>query len=184
MPTVLALMAHPDDIEFLCAGTLVLLQRAGYTVRMATMTPGDQGSMTLARDRISRIRLAEARASAKILGAKYTCLGFRDLTIVYSESAKRRVTELIRKMKPDLLISHSPDDYMADHVETSKIAREAAFASTIPNWRAGRSRPLAAIPAILYADPVETVDMYGRRAPAHRLVDISDVISIKERMLA
>src|SRR5206468_1133121 len=108
MPTVMALMAHPDDIEFLCAGTLVLLQRAGYAVHMATMTAGDLGSMTLARARIARIRLAEARASAKLLGVKYTCLGLRDLTIVCSELVKRRVTELIRKVKPDLLISHSP----------------------------------------------------------------------------
>jgi LmbE family N-acetylglucosaminyl deacetylase len=184
MPTALALMAHPDDIEILCAGTLLLLKRAGWTVHMATMTAGDLGSMTLPRDRISRIRRAEAAAAAKVLGGDYTCLGFRDLTIMYGERAKQRVTELMRKVKPDLLISHSPDDYMGDHVETPRLAREAAFASTIPNWRAGRSKPCASIPAILYADPVENIDMYGRRVPARIVVDITEVMPLKERMLA
>lgn len=184
MPTVLALMAHPDDIEFLCAGTLALLKRAGWNVHIATMTAGDLGSMTLPPARIARIRRAEARAAAKVLGADYTCLGFRDLTIVYGERTKLRVTELIRKVKPDLLISHSPDDYMADHVETPRLAREAAFASTIPNWRAGRSKPCASIPAIVYADPIENIDMYGRRLRARIVVDITEVMPVKQRMLA
>src|SRR5687767_10274182 len=184
MSTVLALMAHPDDIEILCAGTLLLLKRAGWTVHMATMTAGDLGSMTLTRDRIGRIRRAEAAEAAKVLGADYTCLGFRDLTIIYGERAKQRVTELIRKVKPDLLISHSTDDYMEDHVETPRLAREAAFASTIPNWRAGRSKPCASIPAVVYADPIENIDMYGRRVPARIVVDITEVMPVKERMLA
>lgn len=177
-------MAHPDDIEFLCAGTLALLKRVGWKVHMATMTAGDLGSLTLPPDRIARIRRAEAAASAKILCAGYTCLGFRDLTIVYGERAKLRVTELIRQTKPDLFITHSNDDYMADHVETHRIAREAAFASTIPNWRAGHSKPCADIPAVLYADPIENIDMYGRRVPAQLVVDITEVMPVKEKMLA
>jgi N-acetylglucosamine malate deacetylase 1 len=185
---VLAVMAHPDDIEMTCAGTLGLLRQAGWEVHLATMTAGDLGSATRPRAEISRIRKREAAASAKLLGAGYTCLGFDDLTIVYGLPAKRRVSALVRLVRPDLLIVPSPVDYMADHEETPRIVREAAFASTVPNWKAslGRRRPKPAdrLPAILYADPIDLVDHFGRRVRAQYVVDITAGIELKERMLA
>ncbi len=188
MPTVLAVAAHPDDIEFLCAGTLALLRKAGWEAHLATMTPGDLGSMRHPREEISRIRKAEAAASAALIGAKYTCLEFSDLTIVYGQETKRAVTALIREARPDLVLTLSPFDYMADHTETPRIVREAAFASTIPNWEASldgrRPAPCAKLPAILYADPVDHVDHFGRRVPARLVVDITEVIDLKEKMLA
>src|SRR6185503_9940830 len=188
MPTVLAVMAHPDDIEITCAGTLILLKRAGWDVHLATMTAGDLGSMKHSRAAIARIRKKEAAASAKLLGAGYTCLGFDDLTIAYGEKPKRIVTGLLRAVKPDLMILHSPDCYMADHTESARIAREAAFASTIPNWKASLNgkpaRPCEKMPAILYADPIDQVDYLGRRVPARYVVDITSVIDQKEKMLA
>lgn len=185
---VLAVMAHPDDIEFTCAGTLVLLRRAGWDVHLATMTAGDLGTATLSRAAISRIRRKEAAASARLLDADYTCLGFDDLTIVYNERAKRRVSALLRLVRPDLVIVPSPVDYMADHEETPRIVREAAFASTVRNWKAslrGRTpRPCAKLPAILYADPIDNVDHFGRRVAAQLVVDITGSIDLKEEMLA
>jgi N-acetylglucosamine malate deacetylase 1 len=185
---VLAVMAHPDDIEMTCAGTLVLLRRAGWDVHLATMTAGDLGTATLSRARIARIRKKEAAASAKLIGATYTCLGFDDLTIVYNETTKRRASALLRIVRPDLVIVPSPVDYMADHEETPRIVREAAFASTVPNWKAslgGRSpRPCEKLPAILYADPIDNVDHFGRRVPAQYVVDITGSVDLKEEMLA
>jgi N-acetylglucosamine malate deacetylase 1 len=185
---VLAVMAHPDDIEMTCAGTLVLLKRAGWDVHMATMTAGDLGTVTRTRAEISRIRKAEAAASAKLLGAGYTCLGFRDLTLVYNETTKRRASALLRLVRPDLVIVPSPQDYMADHEETPRIVREAAFASTIPNWKASlggrRPRPCETLPAILYADPIDNVDHFGRRVGAQYVVDITGSVDLKEEMLA
>jgi LmbE family N-acetylglucosaminyl deacetylase len=185
---VLAVMAHPDDIEMTCAGTLVLLRRAGWDVHLATMTAGDLGTATRSRAAISRIRKKEAAASAKLLGAAYTCLGFDDLTIVYNAATKRRVSALLRLVRPDLVIVPSPVDYMADHEETPRIVREAAFASTVPNWKASlhgkRPRPCAKLPAILYADPIDNVDHFGRRVPAQYVVDITGSVDLKEEMLA
>jgi LmbE family N-acetylglucosaminyl deacetylase len=181
-------MAHPDDVEILCAGTLILLKRAGWNVHIATMTAGDLGSMKHSRKAIAKIRRKEAAASAKLLGAGYTCLGFDDLTVAYGEKPKRIVTGLLRAVKPDLMILHSPDCYMADHTESARIAREAAFASTIPNWKAGLNgkplRPCSTMPTILYADPVDQVDHLGRRVPARYVVDITEAIDLKEKMLA
>jgi LmbE family N-acetylglucosaminyl deacetylase len=179
-------MAHPDDIELTCAGTLVLLKRAGWDVHLATMTAGDMGSMRLSRPAIARVRRREAARSARILGATYDCLGFNDLTIRCDERSKRRVSGLIRAARPDLLITHPPVDYMADHEETSRIAREAAFASTMPNWKAtrGNAPPCEALPAILYTDPIDNTDYFGRRVAARYVVDVTPVIEIKEQMLA
>lgn len=185
---VLAVMAHPDDVEMTCAGTLVLLRRTGWDVHVATMTAGDLGSATHSRAQISRIRKKEAAASAKLLGAGYTCLGFNDLTIIYNETTKRRVSALLRLVRPDLVIAPSPVDYMADHEETPRIVREAAFASTVPNWKAslsGKSPPPAdKLPAILYADPIDNVDHFGRRVRAQYVVDITGSMDLKEKMLA
>jgi len=79
MSTVAAVMTHPDDIEFTCAGTLALLHRAGWKVRLATLSPGDLGSMKHSREEISRIRRQEAATSAKLIDAAYTRLEFSDL---------------------------------------------------------------------------------------------------------
>ncbi len=188
MPTVLAVMAHPDDIEFTSAGTLILLHRAGWYAHMATMTPGDLGSSSLPRSEISRVRRREAEASAAMLGAGYTCLEYDDLLVACNEESKRRATALIRKVRPDLVLVPSPLDYMEDHRLTPRIVREAAFASTIPNWEAslaGESFPCCRkVPALYYADPIGNVDHFGRRAQARTLVDITDVIEEKSRMLA
>jgi LmbE family N-acetylglucosaminyl deacetylase len=188
MPTVLALMAHPDDIEITCAGTLVLLRRAGWDVHMATMTPGDLGSSTLGAEAIAEVRRGEAAAAAALLDAPYTCLEYRDLTITCDADSKRRVSAFLRTVGPDLLLTPHPRDYMEDHIQTGVIAREAAFVSTIPNWKAsldGREvPPCERLPAVLYADPVDNVDQVGDRVDAGYVVDITDVIEVKEHMLA
>ena len=192
MPRVLALMAHPDDIEITCAGTLLLLKDAGWDVHLATMTAGDLGSSTRSAAAISKIRRREAAASAALLGGGYTCLGFIDLTIVHDARHTRIVTGLLRDVRPDVLITHPPVDYMADHEQTSYLAREAAFGSTIPNWAArppvgARRRvgpPCAHLPALLYADPIDLATPDGSRAPARLLVDVSTVIERKAAMLA
>jgi LmbE family N-acetylglucosaminyl deacetylase len=193
MPRVLALMAHPDDIEITCAGTLILLRAAGWDVHMATMTAGDLGSATLPAAAISRIRRKEAAASARLLGAGYTCLGIPDLTIAHGERQKRIVTGLLRAVRPDLLITHPPVDYMADHEQTSYLARDAAFGSTIRNWaarrpvgvRAGKvAPPCDTLPALLFADPIDLATPDGSRARARQVVDISSVIEQKAAMLA
>ena len=194
MPTVLALMAHPDDIEITCAGTLILLKAAGWDVHLATMTAGDLGTATLPAATISRIRRREAAAAAAILGAGYTCLGFKDLTIAHAERPKRIVAGLLRNVRPDVVITHPPRDYMSDHEETARLAREAAFASTMPKWatlppvgtRPPRkaAAPCAHVPVLLHADPIDLVDHTGSRVPAQFLVDVSTVIEQKAEMLA
>ena len=106
---ILALHAHPDDVEFQCAGTLVLLREAGCHVTIATMTPGDCGSAEHDAESIAAIRREEARASASLIGADYFCLEFRDLAIFNDDESRRRVTEALRRTRPDV-DPHGPAD--------------------------------------------------------------------------
>ncbi len=83
---VLSVLAHPDDAEFLCAGTLLRLGREhGWQVHIASMTPGDCGSAELGPEEIARIRRQEGARAAALIGATYHCLEEHDLRIFYHE---------------------------------------------------------------------------------------------------
>ena len=84
---VLSVLAHPDDAEFLCAGTLIRLREQGWEVHIASMTPGDCGSAELPPDEIARVRRAEGAAAAGLIGATYHCLEERDLLVFYAGTA-------------------------------------------------------------------------------------------------
>src|SRR5205809_362684 len=120
---VLSLLAHPDDAEFLCAGTLTRLVREhGWEAHIASMTPGDCGSAELPPEEISRIRRGEGASAAGLIGARYHCLEEQDLLICYHERALERVTRLFREVGPRVVLTHSPADYMLDHEMTSTLA--------------------------------------------------------------
>jgi LmbE family N-acetylglucosaminyl deacetylase len=184
-PTVLALGAHPDDVELLCGGTLALLKAKGWTIVMATMTAGDLGSATLARDAIARLRRQEARNAARVLGAQYRSVDAEDFQIVYGDALLRRVTGLLREFKPDVVLTHAARDYLADHEETSRLVQGACFAAPVVNYKTpGGMLPLRAVPYLYRFDPVEGIDAEGRRVPAPLVVDVSSAIDTKGQMLA
>ncbi|UCD50593.1 MAG: PIG-L family deacetylase, partial [Phycisphaerales bacterium] len=81
--TLLCIGAHPDDAEFLCAGTLTLLHQRGWQIHIATMTPGDCGTTEHTREEISRIRKAEAAKAIALLDGTYHCLECDDVLIMY-----------------------------------------------------------------------------------------------------
>jgi LmbE family N-acetylglucosaminyl deacetylase len=184
---VLAVLAHPDDAEFLCAGTLLRLVREhGWQAHIATMTPGDCGSAELPAEEISRIRRGEGARAAARLGGQYHCLEERDLLVFYNERALERVTRLLREVRPELVLTHSPADYMLDHEMTSTVVRAAAFAAPIPNFLSDRGLPppLEHIPHLYYCDPIEGRDALGNMVPPSLCIDISQVIDEKAELLA
>ena len=184
---VLAIHAHPDDIEFHCAGTLALLARAGCRVTLATMTPGDCGSFDRDAGSIAAVRRQEARASADLIGADYTCLEFRDLAIFDDDESRRRVVEALRRAAPDLVLTAPPVDYLCDHETTSRLVRDACFAATLPNYKTRQwepAAPLAKVPHLYFMDPMEGLDRDGLAQPAGLIVDVSAVHDLKRSMLA
>lgn len=183
--TILTIMAHPDDAEILCGGLLCHLHRAGWEIHLATATAGDCGSSTLPAEEIASIRRQEAETAARRLGGRYHCLERRDLLVHYDEEILFDVCGLLRRVRPQVVITHSPSDYMADHEEISRVARASCFNAPIPNAPAPEgSRPLEAIPWLYYADPVGGIDPLGRAILPSILIDIGDVIDAKAQLLA
>ncbi|HSV73074.1 MAG TPA: PIG-L deacetylase family protein [Chthonomonadales bacterium] len=183
---VLALMPHPDDMEILCAGTLIRLREAGFEVHVATMTPGDMGSPTLPQQEIAAIRRAEARRGAEAIGAaSYTCLSFEDVEIVFERAARHRVCGMLRQVDPAVVFTTPPDDYMFDHIVTSQLVRDATFNAPMRNYfTPGGEKPCSGVPWLYYTDPVEGIDMDGARARATCIVDVTAVMERKAAALA
>jgi LmbE family N-acetylglucosaminyl deacetylase len=183
---ILAFMAHPDDIEILCGGTLIHLRKRGYTIHMATMTAGDGGSMELPGEQIARVRLKEAQASADLVQATYHCAGEKDFLISYLPATIKQVVEIMRICQPFLVITHSPSDYMLDHELTSQLVRNACFCAGAPNLKTEAlpaATRLAGIPYLYYAAPIENKDIWGRRVRPDIAFDTTEVMQLKEAML-
>lgn len=183
---VLSLLSHPDDAEFLCAGTLArLVRERGWEAHLATMTPGDCGSAELGPEEIAEIRRAEGAAAAKLLGGTYHCLEERDLLVCYNAPTLEKVVRLFREVRPSIVITHSPSDYMLDHEMTSVLARAAAFGAPIRNFALdrGHAPALAHIPHLYYADPIEGKDPLGQTVEAGFCIDITSTLDLKREML-
>lgn len=185
MPKIaLAFMAHPDDAEILCGGTLVRLSQLGWQLHIVTCTPGDLGTVSQTPWQISNTRTQEAKAAAKMIDAAYHCLDERDAYVVYDKPALKRAYDLFRQIAPNLVLTHAPKDYMMDHEQASLIARAASFIYSAPNVSAFPLLPGSQIPHLYYCDPLEGIDPQGQPVSPTTLVDISAVMEKKAAMLA
>jgi LmbE family N-acetylglucosaminyl deacetylase len=180
---ILAIHAHPDDVEILAGGTLVLLARAGHHITLATMTPGDCGSAELPPAEIAAIRRQEARNSAVRIGAEYVCLEMRDLAVFNDDASRRKVVEALRQARPEIVITASPVDYMCDHEAASMLVRDACFGAPARNY-ATPSPALPAIPHLYFADPLAGRDRDDCPVMADFYVNVASVFSEKRAMLA
>ncbi len=181
--TVLSISAHPDDAEFQCAGTLALLADKGWKIIIATMTPGQAGSAELDSEEISSVRRIESANSAALLNGSYYCLESEDLFITHDKPTLMRAIDLIRKVRPTIVFTNSPSDYMIDHEVTSKIAMTACLAAGIPNIKITGSNPDITTPFLYYYEPLQGKDIFGKKIESDIYIDISSTINIKERML-
>src|ERR1700694_4924792 len=179
---ILAIHAHPDDVEIMAGGTMALLAAAGHDITIVSMTPGDCGSAELSSDEIAAISRPEAGWAAARIGAEYRGAEFRDLTIFNDDPSRRRVVEILRRTKPNLILTSSPIDYMCDHEATSSLVRDACFAAPARNYTTRdvqASAPLPAIPHLYFMDPVGGGDREGTPVPADFYVDVETVFAKK-----
>ena len=176
---VLAVGAHPDDLEILCAGTLAKFIAQGHEVVMANVANGDMGSYVHTRDEIRTVRDAEAKAAAAIIGADHHCVGISDSEVDSTSPEQRAlVVDLIREAAPDLIITHSPLDYHTDHIQTSKIVFQTSFLATVPLMVTNKPHHPKVTP-IYYMDTVAGIDFQPTE-----YVDISDHFETKKQMLS
>ena len=134
MKSAIAIAAHPDDIELMMAGTLLLLKKSGYTIHYMNLAFGNCGSTKFSSEETKRIRLQEAKNAAQILGAYFHPPFCNDLEILYDINLLKKVAGIVREVKPAIVLTHSPEDYMEYHVNTGRLAVTAAFARGMPNF--------------------------------------------------
>lgn len=175
---ILAIGAHPDDIEIVCAGTLVKCRQRGDSVTVSHLSQGNLGHMVIPPEELIPIRENEAKRAGAIAGIEVISGGMKDLEIYDNNKASRDiVVDIIRYVNPDVIITHNSDDYMPDHTAVSRLVFDACFTATLPNYPT-KNKTTAKLTPIYYMDTLAGVnfqpDLY---------VDISDVIDIKMAML-
>ncbi len=182
---VLAAVAHPDDIEFTIAGTLLLLKEAGCTVHFWNLCNGYLGTQQYPREEIIRLRRAEAAESAKLAGAEYHDALFDDLGVFYDASSLAKTSAVIREIAPDIIFTHAPADYMEDHEGVCRLTVMAAFSRGMTNYVTDPVRPIFNKPVALYhAMPHGIRNNLGRLVEPDLYVDIESVIAKKRELLS
>lgn len=176
---VLAIVCHPDDMEIGCGGTLLRCKKRGDNVTVCHIANGNMGHMVIMPEELRVIRIAEAKAAGDIGGFTTVTCDVGDLTVNASDKNQiDRLVKIIRDAKPDLIITHAPNDYMNDHVETSRLAFYASFSATCPHYEPQLGEACNVTP-IYYMDNSGLLD-----SEPTEYVDITDELETKLQMLA
>ena len=187
MARVLAIHAHPDDVEILAGGTLALLASQGHEITIATLTPGDCGSAELGPEEIAAVRRREAAHAASLIGARYLCVEMRDLAVFNDDPSRRRIVSVLRATRPQLVLTASPSDYLCDHEAASALVRDACFAAPAPNYQTPgepAAPVLESIPHLYFMDPVEGRDREGKAVEPDFVVNVAGTFDRKRELLA
>jgi N-acetylglucosamine malate deacetylase 1 len=180
-----AIAAHPDDIEFYMAGTLLLLKQKGWDIHYMTISSGSCGSTRFSAATVRRIRRKESKAAAKLLGAQYHESIADDLEILYDLKPLRQLAATVRKVMPRIVLTHSPQDYMEDHTNTCRLAVTAAFARGMPNFKTTpRQRAIEGDVTIYHAMPHGLRDPLRQPITPDCFIDTTSVHGAKREALA
>jgi LmbE family N-acetylglucosaminyl deacetylase len=174
---VLAVGAHPDDIEILCAGTLARCRARGDEIVICVATNGNMGSMSLQPAELAAVRETEARASAAHLDAEFHWLGYPDEFIYPDHDTRMRFIEMVRAARPDLILTHAPNDYHQDHRTVSELVFVSSFITAVPHVETA-SPVHPQIAPIYYFDTLAGVDFLPTE-----YVDITETLETKLAML-
>ena len=175
---VLAIGAHPDDIEIACAGTLAKCVKRGDHVVVCHASTGNLGHVIIPPDELTKIRAAEAKKAGSLAGIEVIGGLFNDLDIYdNNKEARDRIVDVIKYAQPDFIITHNPDDYMPDHTAVSRLVFDAAFTATLPNYASKYKDPAKLVP-IYYMDTLAGVNFNPTE-----FVDVSEEIDLKIQML-
>jgi LmbE family N-acetylglucosaminyl deacetylase len=183
--SVLAIAAHPDDIEFVMAGTLMQLAQRGWQVHYFNLANGCYGSQSLPPIECAAVRLAEAQAAAALLPAVFYPPICEDMGIVYTPQLLQQVAAVVRQAKPSIVLTHAPVDYMEDHQNTARLAVSAAFCRGMPGFVT--QPPMAcydAPVAVYHAQPHGNCTPLGEPVRPTHFVDVSSLVNRKKQLLA
>jgi len=180
----LATAAHPDDVEFMMAGTLALLADAGFECHIFTIGNGNCGTAVHTHEEIIRIRAGEGHSAAAVIGATYHEGLVNDIEIFYEPELLRQVTAVVRQIKPDIVLTQSPVDYMEDHTNSSRLTVSACFCRGMRNWISHPwVEPTFQDVFLYHCMPYGCVGPLREDIPPSMIVDVTDKIEVKEEML-
>lgn len=180
----LAVAAHPDDIEFGMAGTLLRLAEVGYSIHYLNLSTGSCGSTTETPAVVRRVRRKEAQAAAEILDATWHAPLVDDLEIFYEDKTLRRLAAIVRDIAPSLILTHSPQDYMEDHTNTSRLTVTAAFSRGMRNYlTTPKRKPVEGKVTLYHAMPHGLCDQLAQPIAPEMFVDTTAILPRKQRAL-
>jgi LmbE family N-acetylglucosaminyl deacetylase len=151
---VLAVVAHPDDAELLCAGTLARARDDGAGIAIAVLCQGDRGQPEDPISDLGTVRRREMAAAAQLLGAELFCGEVSDGMLVDDAATRRATLEIFRRYRATLVLAHDAADYHADHQAASKLAEAASWACASKGHETD-SPPLPGPPALWFMDTVQ-----------------------------
>ena len=173
---ILVIGAHPDDCELKAGGITALYRAAGHQVKFVCVTNGESGHHKLAPAELVKTRKAESEEVAKLMGIDYEILGNRDGRLQPTIEARLELIALIRRYKPDLILTHRPNDYHPDHRATSTLVCDAAYMVIVPHL-VPEVPALRVNPVIAYLS-----DHFQRPAPFQPTV-VVDVEPVLEKIV-
>ena len=183
--TAFAVVAHPDDVEFLMAGTLLLLKDAGVDIHIWNLCNGCCGSTVYDLQETKRIRWEEAQAAAREAGAHIYPPIADDLALFYDAPSIAKVAAVIRRVRPDIILAQPPLDYMEDHMNACRLVVTAAFAREMPNFATLPPEPHYLGDTVIYhAMPAGLATGLRQPVEPELFVDIGTTLTRKRAMLA
>jgi LmbE family N-acetylglucosaminyl deacetylase len=183
--SVLAVCAHPDDIEFNMAGTLIRLAEHGFVPHMMNLSHSNLDSNEMEEDEVRRMRRREAEASAALIGATYHPPIVDDLMIFYEDRLLRKMSAAVREVRPTIVLLPSPNDYMEDHTNTARLVVTACFSRAMKHYVSDPPRMATDQDIYLYhAQPHLNHDGMRQRVVPELFINIDGVIEQKKQMLS
>ncbi len=183
-PVAIAIVAHPDDIEFMFMGTLLNLQRHWYEIHYMTLANGNCGTAVDDSETIAAKRKGECLASCAISGAIYHPSICNDLEVFYNTENCAKVISVIREINPSIILTQSPDDYMEDHINTCRLAVSAAFCRGMLNAKCSPQRDVIQDDVVVYhAIPHGLMDPFRRLIEPEFFVNVEQEMDLKWKLL-
>ena len=130
---VLVFGAHPDDCDIKAGGVAALYTQQGHRVKFISVTNGDAGHHEMGGASLAQRRNEEAQAAAEVVGIEYELLDNHDGELMPTLENRYKIIRAIREFRPDLIMTHRPNDYHPDHRYTSTLVQDAAYMVTVPN---------------------------------------------------
>ncbi len=182
--TALAMAAHPDDIEFMMCGTLLLLKKAGVEIHVCNLANGCYGSQVYSKEETARVRAEEAKASARMAGAVWHPSLFDDAGLFYDAPSLAKVTAVVRAIRPDLVLTLSRYDYMEDHEYAARLTSSAVFNRCLPCYVTDPPVPAFNKPVAVYHSlPHALMDMQRDPVAPEFVIDVEGVMDAKRALL-